>query len=259
MHQRKICTSVKPHVSDDEWQARVELAAFYRIVHRYGWSQLTNNHITLKVPGTEDQFLLNPWGLSYDEVTASSLMKINGKGDIVLQPDHALGINYTGFVIHGAVHRARPELHCIAHTHTFAGVSVATLDCGILMLNNSALFLVDTVAYHDYEGPSTNVEEQERLVRSLGSNDTMVMRNHGLVACGRTVAEAFLNLHSMETACRMQMDILASGKPVRPMTHAAINMMRSAMGEYRRSGRIGMQEWAAEMRWLDRNDQSYRD
>jgi ribulose-5-phosphate 4-epimerase/fuculose-1-phosphate aldolase len=259
MLQRKICSSVKPYVTEQEWEARVELAAFYRIVHRNGWSQLVNNHITLKVPGTEDEFLLNPHGLSYDEVTASSLMKINSKGDIVLQPDHGMGINYTGFVIHGAIHTARPELHCIVHTHTIAGIAVSTLECGLLMLNNSALFLVDQVAYHDYEGPALNLAERERLLRNMGNKDTMVLRNHGLLACGRTVAEAFLNLHSMETACKIQMDVLASGKPVVQMSDAAIAAMRRAMGEYRKSGNIGKMEYASEVRWLDRNDHTYRD
>jgi ribulose-5-phosphate 4-epimerase/fuculose-1-phosphate aldolase len=253
----RICSSLKPQVSDSEWQARLELAAFYRIVFRYGWSQLVNNHITLRVPGTTDQFLLNPHGLSYDEITASSLMKINAQGEVVLKPDHGLGINYTGFVIHGAVHKARPELHCIAHTHTHAGIAVATSECGLLMLNNSALFLLDTVAYHDYEGPSLDLAEQERLIRDLGTNDVMILRNHGLLACGRTVAEAFLNLHSLETSCRIQLEVLATGKPVRAMSEAAIDSMRSAMSEYRNSRRIGQLEWAAEKRWLDRNDPTY--
>jgi ribulose-5-phosphate 4-epimerase/fuculose-1-phosphate aldolase len=127
------------------------------------------------------------------------------------------------------------------------------------MLNNSALFLLDTVAYHDYEGPSLSLDEQARLSRDLGSSDVMILRNHGLLAGGRTVAEAFLNLHSLETSCRIQMDVLGSGKPVRSMSTAAIDSMRSAMGQYRGSGRIGQLEWAAEKRWLDRNDPTYRE
>ena len=259
MSTSKVCSSLKSKVSEEEWKARVELAAFYRIVFRYGMSQLTNNHITLEVPGTDGEFLLNPWGLSYDEVTASSLMKIDAKGNVLLQPDHGLGLNYTGFVIHGAIHKARPELKCIAHTHTQAGIAVSTLDEGLMMINNSSLFLVDTVAYHDYEGPSTNLAEQERLVRDLGTNDVMVLYNHGLLACGRTVAEAFMNLHSLETSCRIQMDVLATGKKLRPLSPAAIDAMRSAIVDYRKSGRIGTMEWASEVRWLDRNDQSYRE
>jgi ribulose-5-phosphate 4-epimerase/fuculose-1-phosphate aldolase len=253
-----FCSSLRSQVTEEEWAVREELAAFYRVVHRYGMSQLTNNHITLKVPGAEDHFLLNPWGLSYDEITASSLMKIDLAGNIVLQPSHGLGINYTGFVIHGAIHGARPDIHCIVHTHTRAGIAVATMECGLLMLHNSAYYLADNVAYHDWEGPSLKVEEQQRLVDSLGDRDTMILRHHGLLACGRNVAEAFLNLHSLEFSCQIQIDVLGSGQSLRPPPPEAADEMREVMRGYRKSGQIGLVEWAAERRWLDRHDPSYR-
>jgi ribulose-5-phosphate 4-epimerase/fuculose-1-phosphate aldolase len=256
---RSVCSSLKPHVSAAEWAARVELAAFYRIVARYGWSQLVNNHITLKVPGTADQFLLNPWGLAWDEVTASSLMKIDSTGKIILQPDHEFGINFTGYVIHGAIHEARPEVHCIAHTHTRCGVAVSSLECGLAMSNQVAITLIDNVAYHDYEGPAVDLDERERLVANLGTKDVLILRNHGLLTCGRTVGECFVNLFYAEASCRIQVDVMASGEKVIPLTEAALNKMRESIVPHRKSGNVGKMEWAAEVRWLDRNDTSYRE
>ena len=259
MDLTRACSSVRPQVDDQEWAARVELAAFYRTVDRYGWSQLTNNHITLRVPGAEDQFLLNPYGLAYDEITASSLMKIDLAGNILLQPDHGLGINPTGFVIHGAIHAARHDLACIIHTHSQAGIVVSMMAGGLQMTNNSAFFVVDNVAYHDWEGPSLDVDEQKRLVANLGDKSNMILRHHGLLACGRNVGEAFLNLHSLETACRIQVDAMASGAALIPPPEAACAAMRKSMQGYRSSGRIGRVEWAAELRRQDRIDPSYRE
>jgi ribulose-5-phosphate 4-epimerase/fuculose-1-phosphate aldolase len=254
-----VCSSLKGQVSDAEWQARLELAAFYRVVDRLGMSQMTNNHITLKVPDAEDQFLINAYGLAYDEITASSLVKIDSAGKIVLQPDHGLGINYTGYVIHGAIHEARPDVHCIVHTHTRAGVAVSMMECGLLMSNNSVLFLVDTVAYHDYEGPALNLEERARLIANLGDKNAMILRHHGLLACGRDVAECFLYLYYLEVSCQTQIDAMATGQALLPVPPAAAQTMRDAMVGYRKSGVVGRREWAAEMRRLDRIDPSYRD
>lgn len=254
-----VCSSLRDKVAEDEWAARVELAAFYRIVSRYGMSQLTNNHITLRVPRSDGQFLLNPHGLSYDEITASSLMKINSDGEIALQPDHGLGINYTGYVIHGAIHDARPDTHCVAHTHSRSGTAVSSLECGLVLFNQSSQFLEGNVAYHDYEGPATNLEERERLVANLGTKDVLVLRNHGLLACGRTVAECFVNLFYAEMSCRAQIDAMSTGQKIIEVDPAAREAMRSSISAYRDSGHMGRMEWAAEMRWLDRTDISYRD
>ena len=250
---------VRVSVSEAEWKARVELAAFYRIVHRYGMIDLIYNHITLKVPDAEDQFLVNPYGLSYDEITASSLMKIDREGQILLQPHHGYGINYTGFVIHGAIHAARPDLHCIAHTHTRAGIAVSAMACGLLPLSQSAMRFHGTIGYHAFEGFAVDRSEEARLIEDLGDHDNMILRNHGLLACGRTVAQAFVNLHQLEMVCRSQVDILASGEAVTPIDHSAIDASRAVLDRLRRSGNEGRLEWATQLRWLDRNQPDYCD
>jgi ribulose-5-phosphate 4-epimerase/fuculose-1-phosphate aldolase len=250
---------VRAQVSDAEWQARIELAALYRAVHRYGLIDLIYNHITLKVPGTDDQFLVNPYGLSYDEITASSLMTIDSAGQILLQPDHGYGINYTGFVIHGAIHAARPEIHCVAHTHTRAGIAVSAMQCGVLPLSQSAMRFHGTIGYHAFEGFAVDLAEQARLVEDLGEHDTMILRNHGLLACGRTVAQAFVNLHQLEMVCRAQVDVLASGAAITPIGEEAIRASRAVLDRLRHSGNEGRLEWAAQLRWLERNQPDYRD
>jgi ribulose-5-phosphate 4-epimerase/fuculose-1-phosphate aldolase len=245
-------------VSEEEWEARIELAAFYRSVARLGMTDLIANHITLKVPGSEDEFLINPLGLYYDEVTASSLMKINAKGDIVLQPDHGYGINYTGFVIHGAIHEARPEITCVAHTHTRAGMAVSAMECGLLMLCQNSLFADECVGYHDYEGPALNLDERKRLKADLGDNYMMILRNHGLLACGRTVAETFVNLYQLETSCRVQVDAMAAGTRLTTVPEEARTITRDLFKKYRAAGAYGDLDWKAELRKLDKLDPSYR-
>jgi ribulose-5-phosphate 4-epimerase/fuculose-1-phosphate aldolase len=227
---------VRAQVSDAEWQARIELAALYRAVHRYGLIDLIYNHITLKVPGTDDQFLVNPYGLSYDEITASSLMTIDSAGQILLQPDHGYGINYTGFVIHGAIHAARPEIHCVAHTHTRAGIAVSAMQCGVLPLSQSAMRFHGTIGYHAFEGFAVDLAEQARLVE-----------------------EAFVNLHQLEMVCRAQVDVLASGAAITPIGEEAIRASRAVLDRLRHSGNEGRLEWAAQLRWLERNQPDYRD
>lgn len=252
-------TSMRASVSEAEWSARVELAAFYRAVHRYGMVDLIYNHITLKVPDAEGQFLVNPYGLSYDEIDASSLMKIDHDGQILLQPDHGFGINYTGFVIHGAIHAARPDIHCIAHTHTRAGIAVSAMACGVLPLSQSAMRFHGNIGYHAFEGFAVDRSEEERLVADLGEHDNLMLRNHGLLSCGRTVAQTFVHLHQLEMVCRAQVDVLASGAAVTPVDQAAIRASRAILDRLRFSGNEGRLEWAAELRWLDRNHPDYRD
>ncbi len=244
-------------MSEEEWEARVELAAFYRSVARLGMTDLIANHITLKVPGSEDELLINPFGLYYDEVTASSLMKIDSQGNVVLQPDHGYGINYTGFVIHGAIHEARPEITCVAHTHTRAGVAVSAMECGLLMTCQNALILDGNISYHDYEGPALNLDERKRLKANLGAKYTMILRNHGLLACGRTVAETFMHLYQLETSCRIQVDAMASGTRVMTVPEEARRTTQVLLENYRTTP-CGDLEWQAELRKLDKLDPSYR-
>jgi ribulose-5-phosphate 4-epimerase/fuculose-1-phosphate aldolase len=186
-------------------------------------------------------------------------MKIDDRGQVLIQPDQRFNINYTGFVIHGAIHGARTEIVCIAHTHTRAGIAVSCMECGLLMINQTSLSLSNAVAYHDYEGLSLNTEEQKRLVADLGGNYAMIMRNHGLLACGRSVAEAFINLYNLEASCRIQVDVLASGAKVSPISRAAADAVSSIYGKYRDTSTVGQMEWAAQLRWLDRHDPSYRE
>jgi ribulose-5-phosphate 4-epimerase/fuculose-1-phosphate aldolase len=203
--------SIQAEVSAEEWQARVELAACYRLIDHYGMSDLTYNHITARIPGTDDHLLINLYGLLYKEITASSLVKISLDGEILWKPETDYGINKSGYVIHGCIHRARPEVKCVIHTHTRAGMAVASMECGLLPLTQTSMRFVDHVGYHDYEGPAIDLGERERLVRDLGPHDAMILRNHGLLTCGATVQQAFNTMYQLELSCRAQVDAMASG------------------------------------------------
>jgi ribulose-5-phosphate 4-epimerase/fuculose-1-phosphate aldolase len=169
--------SIRNAVSAQEWQAWLDLAACYRLVDAYGMTDLIYNHITARIPGTE-HLLINLYGLLYKEITASSLVKIDVEGNIVSKPDTDYSINVSGYVIHGAIHKARPDVACVLHTHTRAGMAVAAMKCGLLPLSQTSIRFVGHIGYHDYEGPAIDVDERERLVRDLGPHDAMVMRKH---------------------------------------------------------------------------------
>ncbi|HEY4374809.1 MAG TPA: class II aldolase/adducin family protein [Burkholderiales bacterium] len=202
--------SVRDQVSEEEWQARQELAACYRLVDRYDMTDLIYNHITLRIPGTE-HLLINLYGLLYKEITASSLAKIDLDGNILWKPETDYGINRSGFVIHGAIHKAREDVKCIIHTHTRAGMAVASMKCGLLPLTQTGIRFAGHMGYHDYEGPAIDLAEQERLVRDLGEHNAMIMRNHGLLTCGPSPGEAFNLMYNLELACRTQVDAMAAG------------------------------------------------
>src|SRR5436190_1348037 len=172
--------SIRDSVSGEEWQARLDLAACYRLVDKYEMADLIYNHITARIPGSPDHLLINLYGLLYKEITASSLVKISVEGDIVWKPDTDYAINKSGYVIHGAIHKARPEVACVLHIHTRAGMAVASMACGLLPLSQTAIRFHDHIGYHDYEGPALELDERERLVRDLGPHDALIMRNHGL-------------------------------------------------------------------------------
>ena len=197
--------SVKDQVSPEEWQARVELAACYRLVDHYGMTDLIYNHITARIPGTE-HLLINLYGLLYKEITASSLVKIDVEGEIIAKPDTDYGINKSGYVIHGAIHKARPDVNCVMHTHTRAGMAVSAMNCGLLPLSQTSIRFHNHIGYHDYEGPAVDLDERERIVSDLGEHDALVMRNHGLLTCGPTVPEAFNLMYQLEQSCRSQVD-----------------------------------------------------
>ena len=178
--------SLRERVSAAEWQARVDLAACYRLVALFGMNDLVYNHITARVPDEEGRFLINPYGYAYEEITASSLVKIDFDGSVVLDSGTGYGVNRAGFVIHSAVHRARHDVACVIHTHSPAGMAVSALKCGLLPLTQNAMFF-GAIGTHDYEGPAIDLDEQARLVRDLGDNAALILRNHGLLTAGRTV------------------------------------------------------------------------
>lgn len=250
---------LKDQVSPEEWAMRVDLAACYRLVELSGWSDLLGTHISARVPGEGDAFLINPYGLLFEEITASSLVKVDEAGNILSPTEYR--INPAGFVIHGAVHMARPEVACAIHTHTQAGTSIATQKDGLLPLTQHALAVIAHTSYHGYEGIATDMDERERLVRDLGDSNILVLRNHGLLTVGRTVAEAFVWMYRAERACRMQLAFQSSGaeaaeipEEVQETTIARNRLANSPEGHRP----IGVLEWPALLRKLDRVDMSYK-
>ena len=202
--------TIRDAVSAEEWQTRLDLAACYRLVDLYGMSDLIYNHITARIPGTADHLLINLYGLLYREITASSLVKIDLEGNILWKPDTDYGINKSGYVIHGAIHQARPDVACVLHTHTRAGMAVSAMQHGLLPLSQTAMRFVGHLAYHDYEGPAIDLDERQRLVRDLGPHDAMVLRSHGLLTCGATIQQAFNTMYQLELSCRSQVDAMAA-------------------------------------------------
>jgi ribulose-5-phosphate 4-epimerase/fuculose-1-phosphate aldolase len=240
--------TIRNDVSPQEWQTRVDLAACYRLVDAYGMTDLIYNHITARIPGTEN-LLINLYGLLYKEITASSLVKIDVEGNIVAKPDTDYGINVSGYVIHGAIHKARPDVACVLHTHTRAGMAVAAMNCGLLPLSQTSIRFVDHIGYHDYEGPAIEVDERERLVRDLGPHDAMIMRNHGLLTCGATIQQAFNTMYQLEMSCRSQVDAMAARTE---LTMPGENVLAHTAHLYQPGTRrpYGVLEWPAMLRLL---------
>jgi ribulose-5-phosphate 4-epimerase/fuculose-1-phosphate aldolase len=241
--------SLKDEVSPEEWQARVELAACYRLVDAYGMTDLIYNHITARIPGTE-HLLINLYGLLYKEITASSLVKIMLDGDIVQKQDTDYGINKSGYVIHGCIHHARPDVACVLHTHTRAGMAVSAMKCGLLPMSQTAIRFVGHIGYHDYEGPAVDLAERERLVRDLGSHNAMVLRNHGLLTCGPSVPEALNLMYQLELSCRAQVDAMAARTE---LTLPGENVLAHTAHLYQPGTRrpYGVLEWPAMLRLLE--------
>lgn len=201
--------SVKQAVSPTEWDARVNLAAAYRLTALFGWDDLVFTHISARVPGPEHHFLINPYGMMFDEITASSLVKIDLNGNKVIASEY--DINPAGFTIHSCIHAARKDAMCVLHTHSINGVAVSAQKAGLLPLSQFAFIALRSLSYHDYEGLALNPEEQPRLVRDLGSNNYLILRNHGLLTVGQTMAEAFQAMHRLEAACMAQVRAQAGG------------------------------------------------
>jgi ribulose-5-phosphate 4-epimerase/fuculose-1-phosphate aldolase len=267
--------SMRERVSAQEWDTRVNLAACYRLVALYGMTDLVYNHITARVPGSDAHVLINPYGMLYDEITASSLIKIDLEGRTVLQPDHDYSVNAAGYVIHSAVHSARHDAHCVIHTHTRAGTAVSALADGLMPLSQTAMRFADQLAYHDYEGPAFNRGERERLVADLGDKNAMILRNHGLLVCAASIPQAFNLIYWLEQACRIQIDILSCGRPLKlPASDVVVDTSEALSGaeitldnESKTNPHVapaagqptgyGLLEWPALRRRLDRLDPSY--
>jgi ribulose-5-phosphate 4-epimerase/fuculose-1-phosphate aldolase len=240
--------SIRDEVSEQEWQTRTDLAACYRLVDQYAMSDLIYNHITARIPGT-DHLLINLYGLLYKEITASSLVKIDVEGKIVWKPDTDYGINVSGYVIHGAIHTARPDVACVLHTHTRAGMAVSAMKCGLLPLSQTSIRFVGHLGYHDYEGPAIDKEERERIVDDLGAHDALVMRNHGLLTCGATIQQAFNTMYQLELSCRSQVDAMAARTD---LTMPGENVLAHTAHLYQPGTRrpYGVLEWPAMLRLL---------
>jgi ribulose-5-phosphate 4-epimerase/fuculose-1-phosphate aldolase len=251
--------SLKGKVSTAEWEARLDCACAYRLVRYFGMHDLIYNHISARIPGTEE-FLLNPFGLMYEEICASSLIKVNLQGEVLWQPEWPKGLNYTfnlaGFVIHGAIHEARPEIHCVIHTHSLAGMAVASLERGLLPMTQTAMRFA-AVAYHDYEGVVLEMDERKRLIANLGDAEVMLLRNHGTLALGKTVAAAFNNSYRLERACRAQLLAQSANDEIRLPPQAIVDKTSHLYRpEVRRP--MGLLEWPAMRRLADRLDSSYK-
>lgn len=243
--------------SREERDARVQLAACYRIFDMLGWIQMIFNHITLRLPGPERHFLINPYGLWYREVTASNLVKIDIDGKVIGESNWP--VNRAGFVIHSAIHAAREDAHCIMHTHTTAGTAIACQRDGLLPDNFYSALLYGDVAYHDFEGVTTRDDEKLRLVRSLGQKNCLILRSHGLLACGRTVPEAFLRMWTLERACEIQQAAQSSGRPLIELSADVLERSANAPRQLEPGEPTDRKLFAALVRRIDAIDQSYRE
>lgn len=251
--------SMKDQVSPEEWELRVQLAACYRLVHLYGWSDLVFTHVSVKLPESvtdgEEQFLINPYGLMFDEITASSLVKV----DMACNKLHEtpFPVNPAGFTIHSAVHEARPEVQCVLHTHTRAGVAASAQKAGILPISQQSTFVLASLSYHDYEGVAFREEEKPRLQADLGDTKFMVLRNHGLMTCGTSIADAFLQMYIFESTCQIQLSAQAGGGELVNVHPAIVEGTAKAL-QVQTDGLGGQFVWPALIRKLDRTDPSYK-
>ncbi|WP_349617645.1 class II aldolase/adducin family protein [Azotobacter salinestris] len=247
--------SVKERVSAAEWEARVKLAAAYRLAARLRWTDHIYTHFSVRVPGPDRHFLINPYGLAFDEITASSLVKVDIDGTLLDDPT-GLGINRAGYVIHSAIHGAREHTHAVLHTHTTAGIGVSAQRDGLLMISQHAMRFHKRLAYHEYEGIALDLDEQQRLIADLGEHDALILRNHGLLTSGRTIEEAFYNLYFLERACAAQLAAQSGGAalhfPPEAVAEKAARGFELAIAQNRPQS-----HWDAYLRQLERDDPGF--
>jgi len=249
-------STVRSQVSDEEWQVRTDLAACYRAIAMYGWDDLIFTHVSARVPGPDHHFLINAYGMMFEEITASSLIKVDLAGEKVLDSEYQ--VNPAGFVIHSAVHEARHDAGCVLHTHTRAGVAVSAQAEGLLPISQTSLFPYATLAYHSYEGVALNEGEKPRLVADLGNNNAMILRNHGLLTAGATIADAFLMMYALETACQIQVMAQSSGGELLEVPAPIVAGIQE-QAEQVTKGLGGALVWPGLLRKLDRRDSSFRE
>ena len=247
-------SEVRRQVTAEEWQTRIELAAAYRLVAHFGWDDLIFTHSSARVPGQPDQFLINPYGMLFDEITASSLVKVDHEGRPLMETEY--DVNPAGFVIHSAIHDGRPEVQCVLHTHTRYGVAVSAQKEGLLPISQQSIFPLARLAYHGYEGVAFRDDEKPRLQADLGDANYLMLRNHGLLTIGKTIPDAFLSMYTFENTCRIQIDAQAGGGElihVNPQIVAGIaNVMKVAT-----AGMGAALAWPALLRKVNRLDPSY--
>ena len=247
--------SLKDRVSAEEWQLRVDLAAAYRLVALYGWSDLVFTHISARIPGPEHHFLINPYGLMFDEITASSLVKVDQACNKL--DDSPFPVNPAGFTIHSAVHAVREDAGCVLHTHTGAGVAVSAQRDGVLPISQQSTFVLASLGYHDYEGVAFREDEKPRLQADLGDRRFLMLRNHGLLTVGRTIADAFLNMYVFESTCQIQIAAQSGGSALTHVNPQIVEGVSHAM-KVQTGGLGGAFAWPALIRKLDRIDPSYK-
>jgi len=252
--------SMRDQCSEAEWQARVDLAACYRLVELYGMADMMANHISVRVPDEDDAFLINPYGMMYEEITASCLIKVDHDGKILSKPDFGelnYSINKAGYVIHSAVHHARPEVACVIHTHSWASMAVSSLACGLLPITQTSMRFLK-IGYHDYQGVVLDTAEQASLIEDLGRGEALILRNHGALTVGNTVGEAFNWMHRLELACRSQVAAMSCNTPFQEVP---ADVLQETWNNYQPGTRrpYGVMEWPALLRKLDRMDPGYRD
>jgi ribulose-5-phosphate 4-epimerase/fuculose-1-phosphate aldolase len=253
--------SIRSRVSMEEWETRVNLAACYRVMAHYEMADLIYNHVSARVPGTE-HILINSYGMLYEEVTASSLFKIDLDANIILDPETGYGINYPGYMIHSAVHGARSDAECVIHVHTRATMAVSAMKCGLLPITQTALRFFERTSYHAYEGPTLKDEEKGRMIANLGRNDVMLLHNHGALALGRSIPDAFNIMFFLEMACRAQIDALSGNQEIHypPRECAEMVSFASSPDPTNKHGVMnGMREWPAMLRLAKRLDPSFAD
>ena len=243
----------KTHFSDEEWLNRVNLAACYHLADHFQMTDIIWNHITSKTSKNKETFLINKFGLRYNEITASNLLEIDLEGNVISGEGE---INYTGYVIHGAVHKAKKNIHCVMHTHTRAGLAISCLKEGLKPVFQDAAIFHNRVSYHDWQGMSTEVEECKDIAKNLGNNKVMILRNHGLLTCGETIGEAFILMYYLDKACKNQLDTMSTGLDT---IVPSDNIMEFAAGQYEDPRfRLGKHEWPALLRLLDDKNSIYK-